>query len=675
MNLHHLLAAGIAALLAVSASARNDNTTAHAVAAPESWVIGAKNVDALDTYYGICLGNGELGILPSRVPLEIEQVVLNGIYDSKRGLSVAVQGVNPFNLDILIGGVSVKTTGKNVDQTIDMRRAVHSTVFEVPQKARISYDIRALRQMPYVGAIAYRIEALEDIDITLAPYITIPEKLYSKELSDQKTEHKDVEGIQCWMQRKQVKTANRGITICAAQMICQKNGEPVQEHFSIKKGGTKEFYLYGSIINDQEFIDPWNESDREAIFCAIEGIDRLVDKHEECWDELWEGDVIIEGDELAQRTAHEALYHLYSFARKGNAKSIPPFGLSATGYNGHIFWDTEIWMYPPMLYLNSGIAQSMMDYRADRIDAARKKASSYGYKGAMFPWESDGLGEESCPTWALTGTSEHHITADIGIAVWNYYNMFRDKQWLRDQGWPLLSSVADFWASRAERNPDGSYSIRKVVGADEYTGIVDDNAFTNGSAIVALRDACKAAKVLGLKAGPEWSEVADNIRIVRNADGVTMDYEGYKGQKTKQADPNLLAYPLGLITDPESIKKDLEYYEGRIDKYGPAMSFAILALQYSRLGNGDKAFELFSRSYKENRLAPFEVLAEGADGDNPYFTTGAGGVLQCLINGFCGLDLTDKGLVQVKSALPSHWKSITVTGVGPEKKTFTNSKH
>ena len=378
---------------------------------------------------------------------------------------------------------------------------------------------------------------------------------------------------------------------------------------------------------------------------------------------------------MAQRTAHEALYHLYSFARDGGRESIPPFGLSSAGYSGHIFWDAEIWMYPPMLFLNDAIARSMMDYRADRLDAAKRKAAAYGYAGAMFPWESDGAGEESCPVSAITGTSEHHITADVGIAAWNYYRMFHDNDWLRTQGWPLLESVAEFWVSRVEDNGDGTFSIRKVVGADEYSGIVDDNAFTNGSAIVALRAACKAAKVLGYNAPSQWGAVADALRLPLSEDGVTLDFEGYDGRLTKQADPNLLAYPLGLVTKKEDILRDIDYYEGRIDTSGPAMSFSILALQLARLGFGDRAFELFKRSYEGNRLPPFDVLSECAGETDPYFATGAGGMLQCLVNGFCGLELTDKGVVQLKSSIPSGWKSITVTGVGPDKKTYTNSRH
>jgi len=131
-----------------------------------------------------------------------------------------------------------------------------------------------------------------------------------------------------------------------------------------------------------------------------------------------------------------------------------------------------------------------------------------------------------------------------------------------------------------------------------------------------------------------------------------------------------LSYPLQIITDKATIKKDLEYYEPRIGE-GPAMSYSVLALLYARLGNSSKAYELFKKGFVPNKKKPFGVLAESAGGTNPYFATGAGGMLQAMLSGFGGLSITDDGIEQKGGVLPKEWKSLTITGVGVENKSYT----
>jgi len=345
-------------------------------------------------------------------------------------------------------------------------------------------------------------------------------------------------------------------------------------------------------------------------------------------------------------------------------------GLSSLNYNGHIFWDSELWMFPPLLVFNQGIANSLLNYRFDRLKKAQQKAANFGFKGAMFPWESDDTGEEATPAWALTGTFEHHVTADVGIAFWNYYRVTNDLLWLKEKGFPVMSEVANFWVSRAEKKEDGSYSIQNVVGADEFAPNVDDNAFTNGSVKTALGYAIKAATLLGIKADPKWKEVAEHLKFNYFGNGVMKEHRDYKGEIIKQADVNLLAYPLELVTDEKTVKSDLEYYEPLISKEGPAMGLSVLSVIYARLGNSEKAFDLFKRSYIPNKRPPFGALAESATSNNPYFATGAGGMLQAVIFGFGGLHFTETGIIETKPCLPKTWKKLEIKGVGPQKKNF-----
>jgi trehalose/maltose hydrolase-like predicted phosphorylase len=441
----------------------------------------------------------------------------------------------------------------------------------------------------------------------------------------------------------------------------------------LKAGETYRFSIAGSSITSAHHDDPLNEAERLTIYAKLEGRDRLLQFHKNAWAELWKSRIIIEGDEQSQQDVNSMLYHLYSFTREGTALSPSPMGLSGLGYNGHVFWDTELWMYPALLVLKPELAKSMVEYRYQRLDAAKRNAFSKGYKGAMFPWESAESGVEETPVWALSGPFEHHITACVAIAAWNYYCVTQDKVWLKEKGYPIISATADFWASRVERNGAGMFEIKNVVAADEWAENIDNNAFTNAAAKANLQFATEAAKILGIAPDADWMNVANNIPILKFADGVTKEHATYHGEGIKQADVNLLSYPLKEIKDPIAIRRDLEYYEKRVPNEGtPAMTQAVFTTLYARLGNAEKAFHWFQDAYIPNLLPPFRVIAETKGGTNPYFATGAGGILQSVLMGFGGLEITPQGIIQIKTVLPKHWKSLTIMGVGVQKKTFVN---
>lgn len=647
------------------------------------WQLHAVDIQA--PYAPASMANGCIGILPQKEPFAVEHVMLNHVFDaaSPHVVSRVMRGINPFCLSMKIDNIKVDTSNiSDWQQTIDMRRAVHQTSFHTLEKADVSYELCALRNLPYAGLIRVTVQACKDMLLEVRSGMGIPDD-YSQSLI--RYREMEADGNRMYMLESDA-TSRFGYRRVASTSSFLFNGEQIKPiydeatrelFFSIqlKKGETFCFSLVGSVCSSRDFFDPYNEAERQVIYAVHEGEEALMQAHYRLWVELWQGDIRIEGDDDAQRIVRFALFNLYSSCRGGSRLSIPPMGLSLQGYNGHIFWDTELWMYPPMLLLNQDIARSMLDYRFDRLPAARKKALAYGYRGAMFPWESDDSGEEATPTHALTGPFEHHITADIGIACWNYYCITRDMRWLQREGYPLLKEIADFWASRVTRNQDGSYSIHNVTGADEYANGVTDNAFTNGAASLALKYACQAAEICGEKVPEIWREIGENIRILQFENGVTREHSTYKGEMIKQADANLLAYPLGVITDEYRQRQDLEYYAERIDqKDGPAMSYSVYCVQYARMGEADKAYEMFRRCYEPNLKKPFGVISETPTSNNPYFMTGAGGLLQAVLNGFCGLQITDEGIVQLPSALPSHWKRVTVTGVGSDKKTYVRER-
>lgn len=653
--------------------------------AQDPWILKADSINP-SNYYGETVANGMVGIVSSAEPLKIKDVVLAGAYDlyGRGRVSNFLRSFNLLNMRLEIDRTSISSANvSGMKQQLDMRNASFTTTFEHAGKATVTYTYYALRQLPYTVLMDVSITARKDISIAAASVMEAPDAL--KDVQNYYNEI-DRPHVVLSLLTSSAKSPTGKLTMCASNtfLFTEQHGqEPrvihemwdnnmhlVKFNRQIKAGETYTFSIAGTSITSAHHDDPLNEAERLTIFAKLEGRDRLLQFHKKAWDDLWKSDIQIEGDPQSQQDVHSMLYHLYSFSREGASNSPSPMGLSGLGYNGHVFWDTELWMYPAILVMHPEIAKGMVDYRFERLEAAKRNAFGKGFKGAMFPWESAASGVEETPVWALSGPFEHHITACVAIAAWNYYCVTQDKTWLREKGWPILSATADFWASRVERNGPGHYDINNVVAADEWAENVNNNVFTNAAAKANLKYATEAAKLLGMTPDADWMNVANNIPILKFADGVTKEHEAYNGEKIKQADVNLLAYPLHEVTNPNDIRKDLEYYEPRVGE-GPAMTHAIFTILYSRLGDGNKALNAFKSGYKPNQLPPFGVIAEVAAGTNPYFATGAGGLIQAVLNGFGGLEITSKGITQVKSKLPQGWKSLKITGAGVNNATYT----
>lgn len=649
------------------------------------WHVVAQNIDPAN-YYGVTVANGMIGLVSSAEPMQVNDVVLNGVYDYyQRGrVSNILKTFNHTNMNLDVDGRRVgRNNIRNYEQVLDMKEASLRTSYEVDDKLQVTHTIMALRHLPFNSLSIVEFTARKDVRLTPMSVIQAPAHLH-----DIRQYYSEIDRphVTIPLLSSVAKSPSGKHTLAASNSFVfdePHGSEPRIIHedwdynmhlakFSIelKAGQRYRFAIMSSTVSTEHFQDPHNEAERLTVFAALEGIDRLLERHRAAWTELWESDIQIEGDLQSQRDVRFALYHLYSFAREGTAYSLSPMGLSGLGYNGHIFWDTELWMYPPLLMLQPKIAHSLLEYRFERMEAARMNAFSHGYKGVMFPWESAEDGTEDTPVWALTGPFQHHITGCVGWAFWQYYLVTGDRQWLESRGYPMLREVAEFWASRVERKGPGRYEINNVIGANEWEENIDNNAFTNGMAITVLRYAADAARELGLTPDPDWEHVADNIPILKFPDGTTRENATYDGVMIKQADVNLLAFPLNIVHKPEDIRKDLLYYEPRMAPDGPAMGNSVLAALYARLGEPEKAYELFQKSYLANKVPPFGVLAETAGGTNPYFATGAGGMLQAVLAGIGGLDITTDGITQRQSQLPAAWKKLVITGVGVQGERF-----
>ncbi len=221
--------------------------------------------------------------------------------------------------------------------------------------------------------------------------------------------------------------------------------------------------------------------------------EELLKEHRREWERRWQtADLQIDGDERLQQSARFATYHLLSSAAVNDGRSsIGPRGLSGIAYHGHVFWDTELFILPVLTFVWPEAARSCLLYRYRTLDAARQRAKSYGYEGAMYAWESTDTGEDRTPDFVslpdgsmvrvLNGEQENHISGAVPYAVVYYWLATGDDDFMRRYGSEILIECARFWRSRVSPS-NHSYSIRNVIGPDEYHESVKDNAYTNALA-------------------------------------------------------------------------------------------------------------------------------------------------------------------------------------------------
>lgn len=662
--------------------------------AQDAWKIIVDDINP-DDYYGVTVANGQLGLLSSPEPLKIGKVILGGLYDiyGRGRVNNFVPGIGMLDLEMKIDGTTVRWANiTDYVQTLDMASATFSATFSYKDCAAVSYEYMALRNLPFNCLLTVSVRALEDIELQVENILAADESLtdtgeffttvknppYTYNISTT-TAHTPARGLET--AASAVIIPDRRYTAPHISHLSNRGIGVHSQQFAVglREGEEYTFSVIGTCISEVTHDDVRNDAERLAFFAAVEGPERLKERHLAQWRELWESDIVIEGDAQAQQDIHNMLYHVYSFIREDSGLSLSPMGLSGFGYNGHVFWDTETWVYPAVLLLHPGMARSLLDYRYDRLGAARRNAYQHGYRGAMFPWESAATGSEETPAHNLYSQYEVHVNADIALAAWQYWLVTRDREWLREKGWPLISATADFWVSRVEPRRDGGegYELVNVIGADEW-GVnpgggknVDNNAYTTGAAMMNLDIAEKAARELGLKADPRWRHVRRGLRLERDSEGIIRLHDTYAGEKTKQADVALLAYPLGLIKDKNDIRRNMEHYIATVPrKATPAMSKSVYSILYSMLDEPEKALYYFRDSYLPNLNPPFRVIAEFDGGTNPYFVTGAGGTLQSVLMGFGGLRIGDNGIEATGAKVPAEWSGLILKGIGPDKKTY-----
>ena len=411
-----------------------------------------------------------------------------------------------------------------------------------------------------------------------------------------------------------------------------------------------------------------------------------------------------------------ALYHLTIMTpAHDNRMGIGAKALSGEGYKGHSFWDTEVFILPFFIYSNPQIAKSLLEYRYHGLVGARKKAKENGYEGAMYPWEAawptDG---EVTPVWGAvdivtgeqtkiwSGFIEQHITSDIAYAVWQYYKITNDQEFMDQYGYEMIFDTARFWVSRLEWNEEKQeYHINDVVGPDEYKEHVNNNAFTNHMAHFNIELAIQYYQELKEKR-PEllanlktkldleksysvWTEKIYQIYLPqpREKDQIIpqddtylskqiINLEKYKNQTkvgsifldynleqvneiqvSKQADIMILFLLLENKFRPEVKVANFHYYEPKT-LHDSSLSLSTHAILANDLGIEEMAYSLFRRA------AEIDLGPAMHSSDHGVHAASIGGIWQSVVLGFGGVRMVD-GKLRINPRLPKHWGELTFT--------------
>ncbi len=437
---------------------------------------------------------------------------------------------------------------------------------------------------------------------------------------------------------------------------------------------------------------------REAIRDARDrGFEGLVDEQRAELERFWSiSDVEIDGDGALQQGVRFNLFSLFQSAGRDGRTSLAAKGLTGEGYEGHYFWDTEIFALPFFVYTQPAIARALLRFRCGILDKARARAAEMSQRGALYPWRT--IGGEEASAYFPAGTAQYHINADIAHAIGTYVSATGDRTLYLDGGAEVIFETARLWADLGDYIPahDGAFCLNEVTGPDEYTALVNNNCYTNLMAQAHLRQAAVLAGVLaasdpdafGRLAGrigltdaevSEWQRAGDAMRIPRDARlGIhaqddsflalaPWDFAGtpsdryplllhyhplviYRHQVLKQPDVVLAQVLLGGQFSMAEKKRNFDYYDP-LTTGDSSLSPCIQSVAAAELGYADRAYAYFMRT------ARMDLDDVNGNVSHGVHAAAMAGSWVSLVHGFAGMG-DDDGSISFAPRLPAAWSRL-----------------
>ncbi len=430
----------------------------------------------------------------------------------------------------------------------------------------------------------------------------------------------------------------------------------------------------------------------------VEGVERQFADQREWLEEYWtRSDVEVEGQPEVQQAVRWNLFQVAQAVARAEGNGIAAKGVTGSGYGGHYFWDTELYVVPYLVYTSPLYARNALRFRVTMLPAARRRAAELTQHGALFPWRTIN-GQEASAFYAAS-TAQYHIDADIAFAVSTYVQATGDEEFMAREGIDILVETARLWADLGfwRGNGEAVFHIHGVTGPDEYTTVVNDNLFTNVMARFNLWRAAQAVHeleaawpteyaqmVTRLRLSPaeveEWTRAADAMAIPRDEalgihpqDSQFLEREVwdlpntppeklplllhyhplviYRFQVLKQADVVLALFLQGEHFTDEEKRADFDYYDA-ITTGDSTLSGVAQAIMAAEVGYHQTALAYFHD-------ALFVDLAN-LHGNTPdgVHVASAAGIWSVLAYGFGGM--RDRGGdLSFSPRLPDGWTSLT----------------
>lgn len=373
--------------------------------------------------------------------------------------------------------------------------------------------------------------------------------------------------------------------------------------------------------------------------------EKLATSSTQAWAKRWSTDIEIDGPIEDQQAIRSFLFYLRSAIHPDGGMSISPFGLSNPLYNGHVFWDADMWVFPALCLVEPALAKAIGQYRWKRKEFAeiifRREHPEDG--GMRFPWESAISGSEVAPT---KFRRQLHVTGGVVwmLAQWNALGLYDGT------AWDLIPNLADqassMYRANAGKNRDGKLSLNQIMSPDE-NHVGNNDLYTNLVAEWCLN-------------GGGWADGHAAYSLPRD-DNTFLTYDNDPIRAYNQAAAVLAIYPLQYPPAEKEARQMMERFANKIAENGPAMSDSIHATIWARLGETEKAYETWRKSWQRYTNHPLMLFAERPKSGETYFTTGAAGCLNAVIYGFLGFRIDEKklpGAVWSKQLLGARWLSI-----------------